>query len=99
MATVCVVVTLLLLGPRAAILVSWIGWSERWEAAFDSFLVPFLGFLLFPWITLAWVLCAPDGVDGLDWLLLALATLADVGSMVGGGGYGRTRAAAAGQAR
>ena len=89
----CLLLTLLLLGPRAAIVVYWIWWPARWEAAFDTFIVPFIGFLLLPWLTLTYVLVAPGGVEGFDYVLLVLAGLLDVGSMVRGGGYRRSQVA------
>jgi hypothetical protein len=88
---VCLLLTLLFLGPRAAILFSWIGWQDRWEAAFDSFFVPFVGFLVFPWTTLIYVTVAPSGVEGFDYVLLGLGVLCDLSSFVAGGRYDRTK--------
>src|SRR4051812_36034691 len=55
----CLVFTLLLLGPRAAIVLYWLGWPARWDAAFGSPVVPIIGFLLLPWATLTYLLVAP----------------------------------------
>lgn len=91
----CLLLTLLFFGPRAAIVIYWLGWPARWEAAFDTFIVPFIGFVVLPWTTLMYVLIAPGGVEGFDYVLLALSGLIDVSSLVGGGGYSaRARAAA-----
>ena len=59
-------------------------WPARWEVAFDTFLVPFIGFLLLPWTTLCYVVVAPGGVDGADYLLIGLGVLADLFTLFGG---------------
>ncbi|HUW03243.1 MAG TPA: hypothetical protein VMW08_12885 [Acidimicrobiales bacterium] len=66
-----------------------IGWPARWELAFDSFLVPFIGFLIAPWTTLAYVVVAPSGVRGFDYVLLGLAVLVDILALGGSGSSGR----------
>ena len=52
----CVVAALFTLGPRAAILFWWLVQPVRWEQTFDTFLWPFVGFLILPWTTLMYVL-------------------------------------------
>ena len=83
----CFFTTLVFLGPRAAILIWWLVNPVRWQATFSSFIWPLLGFLFVPWATLMYVLVAPGGVVGFDWIWLGLAVLADIG-MYAGGGYG-----------
>ena len=83
----CFITALLLLGPRAIILGWWLINPLRFGATFDTFLWPALGTLFLPWTTLTYVLVAPAGLYGLDWLWLGLAVLVDLGSY-GGGGYG-----------
>ena len=83
----CFFTILLFLGPRAGILVWWLVDQTRWQAIFPSFLWPLLGFLFLPWTTLMYVIVAPGGVVGFDWVWLGLALLADLGTY-GGGGYG-----------
>ncbi len=84
----CLFAILVLLGPRSAIFIWWLASMERWEAAFSSFWVPFLGFLFLPFTTLMYVVVAPRGtVIGIDWLWLGLAVVADASSH-GGGVYG-----------
>ena len=73
-----------LIGPRFAILVWWIVDSTRWEAVYDTFLWPLLGFIAAPWTTLAYTLVAPGGVRWFDWILLGIAVLADIVSLTGG---------------
>jgi hypothetical protein len=83
----CFFTTLLLLGPRAAILIWWLINPVRWQATFSSFIWPLLGFIFVPWTTLMYVLVAPGGVIGFDWVWIVLAVVADIG-MYAGGGYG-----------
>lgn len=83
------VATLMLVGPRAAILVWWLIDQSRWEGAFGSFVWAFLGFLFLPWATIMFVIVAPNGdVTGFDWVWLALGLMADLSSY-GSSGYGR----------
>ncbi|MEN8238220.1 MAG: hypothetical protein ABFR53_03350 [Actinomycetota bacterium] len=78
-----------LIGPRFAILVWWLFDSVRWEAAFSSFWVTFIGFLFAPWTTLFWVLVwTPGGLRGFDWIILGIGVLLDVASY-SSGAYGR----------
>jgi hypothetical protein len=87
----CLFLTLLFLGPRAAIILWWILEPVRWTVTFDTFLVPFLGFLFLPWTMLMYVIVAPGGVVGWDLLWLGLAFAADLGSYAGGAVGGRGR--------
>ena len=52
----CFFTTLLLLGPRAGILIWWLVNPVRWQATFPSFIWPLLGFIFVPWTTLMYVL-------------------------------------------
>lgn len=83
----CLITTLGLLGPRAGILVWWLLQPVRWQAAFSTFIWPFLGFLFVPWMTLMYVLVAPGGITGFDWIWLGIGLALDVATY-GGGGYG-----------
>ena len=93
----CLFTTLVLFGPRLGILVWWLIQPARWNAAFETFLWPFLGFLFLPWTTLMYVVIFPGGVTGFDWIWLGLGLLADITSYTGGAygnrsqipGYGR----------
>jgi len=83
----CLFTTLVILGPRAAIFLWWLVEPARWSLAFDTFIWPFLGFLFLPWLTLAFVIASPGGIEGFDWILLGLAFLMDIMSY-GGGAFG-----------
>ena len=87
----CLFLSLLLFGPRVVIIFWWIVDPLRWSVAFDSFFLPFLGFLFLPWTTLMYVLVSPGGVEGFDLLWIGLAVAADLASYAGGaiGGRGR----------
>lgn len=89
----CVITLLLLIGPRAAALVWSLVDQARWQATFDNAVVPILGLLFLPWTLLAYVLVAPGGVNGLDWVWVIIAFLIDIGSLSGGayGNRGRLR--------
>ena len=82
----CAFTTLVLLGPRFAGLIWWLVQPARWMAAFNgSWLWPVLGLVFLPWLTLMFVIVSPAGINGLDWLWLGLALLADIGFYAGGG--------------
>lgn len=69
------------LGPRIALLLWWL-FGDRVDAAFDSWILPLLGLLFFPWTTLAYVLMwsAVGGVSGAEWLVVALGVVLDIAS-------------------
>jgi hypothetical protein len=87
----CLFTTLLLIGPRAAIVLWWLVQPLRWSTAFDSFIVPFLGLLFLPWTTLMYVLVSPGGVEGFDFLWLLIALLGDLAQWFGGAWGNRGR--------
>src|ERR1044072_4694422 len=87
----CLFLSLLLFGPRIVIIFWWTAEPLRWSAAFDTSILPFLGFLFLPWTTLMYVLVSPGGLDGLDLLWIGLAVAADLASYAGGGLGGRGR--------
>ena len=85
----CLFASLVILGPRLAILVWWVIDQTRWNLAFDSFLVPFIGWLAVPWTTMMYVVVFPGGVTGFDWIIMGLGILADISSWSSGGYGGR----------
>jgi len=84
----CFFAALVTLGPRFAILIWWLMQPARWEAAFSSFLWPFLGFIFAPWTTMSWVAVAPGGVTGFDFFIVAMGVFLDIASY-GASEYGR----------
>jgi hypothetical protein len=89
----CLVVLLALISPRLALFAVFL-FSDLLSRAFDSWVVPLLGFFLLPWSTLAYALMWDAGrgaVEGFEWVIVALGFLADLVSHAGGGrrGYGR----------
>ena len=87
----CLFTTLVLFGPRLAIVIWWLMQPLRWQAAFETFIWPFLGFLFLPWTTLMYVIVAPGGVVGFDWVWIVLALFADIASYTGGAYGNRDR--------
>jgi hypothetical protein len=84
----CFVFLFALISPRLAIIATWL-FSGVLERAYDSWLVPVIGFFILPWTTLAyaWMYDAGAGrtVEGIEWVLVGVAVLIDVGSLLGGG--------------
>jgi hypothetical protein len=78
----CFVALLSLISPRLALFAIWI-FSDLLSRAFDSWVVPLLGFFLLPWTTLAYAVMwsvGTDKVSGLEWFLVILAFFVDLSS-------------------
>ena len=78
----CFVALLALLSPRLALFAIFL-FSDLLSRAFDSWFVPFLGFFLLPWTTLAYAVMWSLGtnqVSGFEWFIVILAFLVDLGS-------------------
>jgi hypothetical protein len=80
----CLITTLLLLGPRAGILIWWLIDNPLWNQVYNGWLVPLLGFIFAPWTTLAYVAVFPGGIQLFDWIILGIAVLLDLSSWFGG---------------
>lgn len=92
----CAFLALVLLGPRVFGVFWWIFQPVRWQAAFTNlfggglwWLWPMLGIIFLPWTTLMYVIVAPGGVGGWDWLWIGIMLVFDIASY--GGGAGRKR--------
>jgi len=83
----CFVLLFALISPRLAIIATWL-FSDVLERTYDSWLVPVIGFFILPWTTLAWAWMYDSGpglrVDGLEWIVVGVAVLCDLGSLFGG---------------
>jgi len=82
--------------PRVALILVWI-FTNLVDRAFEGFLVPLLGLVLFPYATLFYVLAYSPvtEVSGAGWAFVVLGFLLDIGHWVGGGVTGRRRYATA----
>jgi hypothetical protein len=86
----CLAVVLALVSPRLALIVMAL-FSNILSRAFDSWLLPTIGFFILPWTTLAYGVMWDIGthkVSGFEWFVVVLAFLADLGSY-GGTARGR----------
>ena len=82
----CLVVLLAFISPRLAIIFVAI-FSDILSRAFDSWFLPFIGFFILPWTTLAYAIMWDVGtheVTGFEWFVVGLAFLCDLGSYFGG---------------
>ena len=85
----CLVALLALISPRLALFFIFL-FSNMLDRAFDSWLLPLLGFFLLPWTTLAYTVMWDVGtrdVTGFEWFIVVLAFLADLASYAGGRSY------------
>jgi hypothetical protein len=77
----CVLVLIALLAPRVAMVFIWLltDWFSR---AYDTWLLPLLGFIFLPYTTLAYMgaVLNGDGSISLPWLVfIILAAIVDIG--------------------
>ena len=79
----CLLALLALISPRLVLFLLWI-FDDILSRAFDSWILPLLGFFLLPWTTLAYVAFWDWGsgrhVTGFEWFFVVLAFLIDVGA-------------------
>jgi hypothetical protein len=78
----CLVVLLAFLSPRLALFAIFL-FSDLLSRAFDSWLLPLLGFFLLPWTTLAYAVMwstSTNEVAGFEWFIVILAFVVDLGS-------------------
>jgi hypothetical protein len=93
----CLLALLAGFAPRVALALVWIftNWVDR---AFNGFLIPLLGLIVFPYATLFYVLAynpVIGGLAGWGWIFVVLGFVFDIGHWVGGGVTGRQRYASA----
>jgi hypothetical protein len=80
----CLLALLALISPRLALLAVWI-FTDLLGRAFDTWILPVLGFFLLPWTTLAYVAFWDWGagreVTGFEWFFVVLAFVVDLASV------------------
>ena len=89
----CFVFLFALISPRLALFFIFL-FSNLLSRAFDDWFVPFLGFFLLPWTTLAYAVmwsAGPNEVTGFEWFIVILAFLADLGSYAASNDQRRAR--------
>lgn len=81
----CVLVALAFLGPRFTLLLLWL-FTDYLSRAFDSFVLPVLGFLFLPWTTLAYAFAQNSlgGLHDVGLVVVILGVVADIGVFGGG---------------
>ena len=93
----CFIALFALISPRLALFFVWI-FSNALSRAFDSWIVPLLGFFLLPWTTLAYAAFYEWGsghhVHGVEWFFVILAFLVDLSSYASGRRVQSARASA-----
>lgn len=77
----CFLVLFAFISPRLALFALFL-FSDLLSRAFDSWFVPFLGFFLLPWTTLAYAAMwsSSNRVSGFEWFIVILAFAIDLGS-------------------
>jgi hypothetical protein len=83
----CLVVLLALISPRLALFAVWL-FSDILGRAYDSWIVPLIGFFVLPWTTLAYAgvwSAGTNEVRGFEWFIVVLAFVVDLGSYAGSG--------------
>src|SRR5205823_14971434 len=85
-AVCCILAILAFFGPRLALFLAWVFTPPYLSRAFDTFLIPFLGFVFLPWTTIAYAIAQNElgGLNGIGLLVVILGVLADVGVLGGG---------------
>lgn len=103
----CCLVVLLLVGlPRVALFLWWFmdpvrvnGTFSEWSTTVGSitgpdWTWPLIGLIFVPWTTIAYVFVSPGGLTTLEWVVLVVALLIDLGAHGGGGrAYSKRRSA------
>jgi hypothetical protein len=91
----CIFFLIALISPRLALFFVWI-FTDWLSGAYDSWILPVLGWFLLPWTTLAYAGMWESGsheVSGFEWFIVILAFLVDLASY-GGGSRARAERAA-----
>lgn len=88
----CLLAILAAFFPRLVIILLAL-FTSYLERAYDTFIIPLLGFLFLPFTTLAyaWAINTNGSVSGLYLVIVVIAVLLDLGSYGGGGSTYRRR--------
>ena len=90
----CLVTLIALISPRFALILLWI-YGDLLSDAFDSWIIPLLGFFLLPWSTVTYAAMFDWGagrhVTGFEWLFVVLAFLLDLASYAQSDRFRRSR--------
>jgi hypothetical protein len=82
----CFVALFALISPRLALFFIFL-FSDLLSRAFDSWVLPLIGFFILPWTTLAYAVMWSVGtndVTGFEWFIVGIAFVADVSSYAQG---------------
>ena len=84
----CITTILLVFVSRIAILFLWLSNQQIFTLAFKNWVIPgialpawvwaLLGAIFLPWTTLAYLFLFPDGIVGVEWIVLGVALLVDL---------------------
>jgi hypothetical protein len=78
----CLLVLFAFISPRLALFVMFL-FSDLLSHAYESWVIPLLGFFLLPWTTLAYAAMwsvGTDKVSGFEWFIVVLAFVIDIGA-------------------
>jgi len=78
----CLVALLSLISPRLALFALWL-FTDLLSRAYESWVLPLIGFFLLPWTTLGYAAMWELGthrVQGFEWFIVVFAFLVDLGS-------------------
>ena len=79
---------------RIMLLMFWIARPAQMNLAFNTFIIPCIGFMFLPITTMVYVWLLQgvgNSIQGLDWLWLILAVLLDISTIAGAGAANRDR--------
>ena len=81
----CVLILLAFFTPRIVLFILWL-FTNYLSRAYDSFLLPFLGFLFLPATTLAYAIAQNElgGVNGPGLIVVLIGLAIDIGLLGGG---------------
>ena len=94
----CIITAFIIFGPRIALFIWWLVNPIRFGLAFDTWIIPLVFAIFAPYTMIAFLLVwSPQtGIQGLDWLWLAIGILFDISSYTSGRQSNRRRLRRAG---